>query len=142
MVDTKGNRFGSKNLEGSYYLIYFGFTNCPDICPNSLVKLSKALEKIRKTPESKYINLETIFVSVDPERDTPEKIDKFLSFFDKTMIGVTGTSNNDPQLRECMKKFKIYASKIEFEDEETVLKGRKSYTIDHTILTYLMNDSN
>ena len=43
MLDTKGNKFGSKDLEGSYYLIYFGFTNCPDICPNSLSKLSKAL---------------------------------------------------------------------------------------------------
>ena len=65
-------------------------------------------------PESKYINLKTIFVSVDPDRDTPEKIDKFLSYFDKNFIGVTGKSNNDPELRECMKKFKIYASKIEF----------------------------
>lgn len=58
------------------------------------------------------------------------------------MIGVTGKSNDDPILKECMKKFKIYASKIEFEDEDTVVKGRKAYTIDHTILTYLMSDSN
>lgn len=55
---------------------------------------------------------------------------------------MTGKSNDDPDLRECMKKFKIYASKIEFEDTEAVEKGRKSYTIDHTILTYLMSDSN
>lgn len=55
------------------------------------------------------------------------------------MIGVTGPEED---LKECMKKFKIYASRIEFEDEESVVKGRKSYTIDHTILTYLMSDSN
>ena len=55
------------------------------------------------------------------------------------MIGVTGKDNEDPALRQCMRKFKIYASKIEFEDEDTVVKGRKSYTIDHTILTYLMS---
>lgn len=71
LVDTKGKPFGSADLEGSYYLIYFGFTNCPDICPNSLLKLSKALQKIRKMPEYQYLNLKTIFVSVDPDRDTP-----------------------------------------------------------------------
>ena len=58
------------------------------------------------------------------------------------MIGVTGKANDDPDLKECMKKFKIYSTKIEFKDEETVQKGRKSYTIDHTILTYLMDDTN
>lgn len=68
-------------------------------------------------PEYQYLNLKTIFVSVDPDRDTPEKIDKFLSYFDKSFIGVSAKSNNDEKLKECMKKFKIYASKIEFEDE-------------------------
>lgn len=50
LIDTNGKKFGSKDLEGTYYLIYFGFCNCPDICPNSLIKLSKALAKIRKMP--------------------------------------------------------------------------------------------
>ena len=58
------------------------------------------------------------------------------------MIGVTGKSNDDPALKDCMRKFKIYSSKIEFEDEDSIMKGRKSYTIDHTILTYLMNPEN
>ena len=93
-------------------------------------------------PESQFLNLKTIFVSVDPERDSPEKIEKFLSYFDKSILGVSGKHNEDEELRDCMKKFKIYASKIEFEDEDTEVKGRKSYTIDHTILTYLMSDNN
>lgn len=53
-----------------------------------------------------------MFVSVDPDRDTFEKIDKFAKYFDKTMIGVTGKSNDDPALKDCMRKFKIYSSKI------------------------------
>lgn len=57
------------------------------------------------------------------------------------MIGVTGTHNNDPALKDCMKKFKIYASKINFEDD-LEHQGRKGYTIDHTILTYLIDDEN
>jgi protein SCO1/2 len=55
-------------------------------------------------------------VSVDPDRDDPNKIRKFLDYFDKDIIGVTGKSNNDPSLQEVMKKFKIYSSKIEFDD--------------------------
>jgi cytochrome oxidase Cu insertion factor (SCO1/SenC/PrrC family) len=99
LTDTQGKPFGSRDLEGSYYLIYFGFTNCPDICPNSLMKLGKALEKIRKMPEYSYIKLTPVFVSVDPDRDTPEKIKKFATYFDPTFIGVTGKSNDDPTLR-------------------------------------------
>lgn len=50
LLDTKGNVLSSKSLEGTYYLIYFGFCNCPDICPNSLIKLSKAIERLKKMP--------------------------------------------------------------------------------------------
>ena len=71
LLTTEGGTLGSIDLEGTYYLIYFGFTNCPDICPNSLMKLAKALEKVQKMPEDKYFKLKTIFVSVDPDRDTP-----------------------------------------------------------------------
>ena len=56
--------------------------------------------------------MKTIFVSVDPDRDDPKKIRKFLDYFDTNIIGVTGKSNDDPDLKDCMKKFKIYSSKI------------------------------
>ena len=82
LTDTEGKTFGSKDLEGSYYLIYFGFTHCPDICPNSLTKLSKAVARLKKTNEAKFFNLKTIFVSVDPDRDSHEKIKKFIKLFD------------------------------------------------------------
>lgn len=63
-----------KDFKGYYYLIYFGFCNCPDICPNSLHKLSKGLRKLEKMPESKFMRIKTIFVSVDPDRDDSSKI--------------------------------------------------------------------
>lgn len=112
LVDTDGKPFGNSELAGTYYLIYFGFTHCPDICPNSLSKLSKAVARVKKTKEGKFFNLKTVFVSVDPDRDTPEKIKKFMALFDPEMIGVTGSNNQDPILRDCMKQFKIYASKL------------------------------
>lgn len=117
LLNTKGQVVSSDDFKGKYYLIYFGFCNCPDICPNSLTKLKRALEIIRKLPDSKTFQLKSIFVSVDPDRDTPEKIEKFLGYFDKEMIGLTAASNNDPMLKDCLRKFKIYATKINFEDE-------------------------
>lgn len=112
LTDTEGKQFSSQDLAGTYYLIYFGFTHCPDICPNSLTKVSKAVARVKKSKEGKFFNLKTIFVSVDPDRDSPEKIKKFVSMFDPEMIGVTGSNNQDPPLRDCMKQFKIYASKL------------------------------
>lgn len=138
LMDTKGNKFGSQNLKGQYYLVYFGFCQCPDICPQSLQKIAKALEILRERPEWKYVSPKFVFVSVDPDRDTGEKIEKFLSFFDPEMVGVTGKTNDDPALRGMMKTFKIYASKIEL-DEKVNTTGKRPYTLDHTIITYLMD---
>jgi protein SCO1/2 len=74
LIGTDGKPVSHKDFEGKYYLIYFGFCNCPDICPNSLMKLAKALEKVRKSSDAKFFNIESVFVSVDPDRDTHEKI--------------------------------------------------------------------
>ena len=123
-------------------MIYFGFCRCPDVCPQSLYKLTKALEIVRKSPEKKYIDVETVFVTVDPDRDTAEDIKKFLKNFDAKIIPVTARSNNDPNLRQMMARFKIHASKIELEEEQTDPSQQKPYTLDHTIITYLMDDEN
>lgn len=71
LIGVDGKPFSSEELKGKYYLIYFGFTHCPDICPNSLTKLSKAVAKVKKSKEANFFDLKTIFVSVDPDRDTP-----------------------------------------------------------------------
>ena len=111
---------------GSYYLIYFGFVNCPDICPLTMHKMNRALEKIKKLPEAKFFDLKALFISCDPDRDSPEKIKRFLSYWrylslfpGNNFIGLTGKSNNSPELKDTMKKFKIYCSKIEYEEEDT-----------------------
>lgn len=71
LMSTDGKMVSNKDLEGKYYLIYFGFTHCPDICPNSLTKLAKAVAKVKKSKEANFFDLKSIFVSVDPDRDTP-----------------------------------------------------------------------
>lgn len=83
-------------------------------------------------PEYHYLNLKTVFVSCDPDRDTPKRMKEYLKNFDDDIIGVTGISNDDPELLNCMKSFKIYANKIPMENG--------NYSIDHTTITYLMDD--
>lgn len=126
LKDTKGRPIGSEDLAGNYYLIYFGFCNCPDICPNSLIKLVKGLNKVRASAEGRYMKIKTVFVSVDPDRDSPEKIEAFLGIFDKSIIGVTGEANDDKELKEMMKKFRIYSTKMEYEEIED---DRYSFTL-------------
>lgn len=94
MYNTKGEPVTHKDFEGKYYLIYFGFTFCPDVCPVSLMKMTKALERVRKSKEYKYFDLEALFVSVDPDRDSNERIEEYCKIFDESLIGLTHKSNN------------------------------------------------
>lgn len=95
LLNTEGQPFSSRNLQGNYYLIYFGYTNCPDICPSTLYYLSSVYRIIRNLPEGAYMKLKLVFVSVDPERDTPQVMKEYLSEFGKNIIGVTGISGDN-----------------------------------------------
>lgn len=163
LYNTKGEIVTHKDLTGKYYLIYFGFTQCPDVCPMSLQKIAKALKKISQSKEYKYFDLECIFVSVDPDRDSYERIKNYCEIFGKNIIGLTGKTNDDPELKQMLKEFKIHSSKIYLtkEDEEVDRKNLErnvpeivnamekiqpksnmKYSLDHTIVTYLMGPNN
>lgn len=152
-----------KDFAGKFYLIYFGFTFCPDVCPISLMKMSKAMEIVRNSKEYSYFDLEGIFVSVDPDRDSNKRIEEYCRIFDKSLIGLTHKSNNNPELKEILKKFKIHVSKIllsEEEEEEDMKnleqhapevieklsgfekKKDERYTLDHSIIVYLFGPDN
>jgi cytochrome oxidase Cu insertion factor (SCO1/SenC/PrrC family) len=79
LIDVDGRPFSSRNLYGYYYLIYFGYTNCPDICPSTLYYLSSIYRIIRNIPEGAYMKIKVVFVSIDPERDTPKVLKNYLS---------------------------------------------------------------
>lgn len=107
LINSDGEAFSSRMLSGYYYLVYFGYTKCPDMSPNTLYYISSLYRIIRNLPEGAYLKLKIVFVSIDPERDRPEVLKSYLSNFSKNIIGVTGSSANDIELKECMKKFKI-----------------------------------
>lgn len=139
LTNTKGQIMTQKDLKGSYYVMYFGFAKCPDICPNFLIRMSKAMKILRNSPESQFFKLKVLFVSVDPDRDSPEDLDRFLGLFDRSIIGLSGVANSDIRLINCMKQFKVYANKI-YRMKEA--EGTKDYMVDHTSLGYLMDHNN
>lgn len=111
------------DFSGSYVLLFFGYTQCPDVCPTAL---SRAVE-IRKLVGEAGRRLRVVFVTVDPERDSREILDQYVAAFDPSFLGLSGTPE---QLREVARSYKIFYRKI---------GTMNSYTIDHTALTYVLD---
>jgi len=105
-------------------LVFFGFTYCPDVCPTALFEITQ----LYKALGPKGDRLRTLFITVDPERDTPELLRDYISSFDPRIIGLTGTPE---QLAAALKSYRGYARKVPLEGN--------NYTMDHTALVYLMD---
>ena len=93
LKDLEGNDFSSYKLEGSYYLLFFGFSLCPDVCPFSVMKMTKVCNKIRNSNEGKYFRLKPIFVTVNPDYDTPKRLQEFKEMFDDHLIALRAESS-------------------------------------------------
>ncbi|MEE3120258.1 MAG: SCO family protein [Pseudomonadota bacterium] len=131
LVDDAGLRVTQDNLKGHYSLIYFGFTYCPDVCPTSLQIMTLALETMEATNETVDIAtaIRPIFITVDPERDTPAALKQYVSHFHPRLSGWTGTP---AQIDDAMRAFKVYRARI------GDASNPDGYTIDHSSIFYLM----
>ncbi len=116
------------DFRGQVVLIYFGYTSCPDICPTSLGALSAALRQL--SPEE-MARIQPLFVSVDPERDTPARIAEYVRYFHPKMIGVTGPL---PKLREIADRYGAYFRKAEVEGSTL------GYAVDHSSVIYVVDE--
>lgn len=125
LVDHTGIERSDADFLGKFMLIYFGYTSCPDVCPMSLNRMSAALNELGSDAEK----VAPIFVTVDPERDTVEALNAYLSF-DRRLIGLTGS---DEALAEIAEAYRIYYQKVE---EPGSALG---YLMNHTSLFYLMD---
>ena len=123
LIDHNGKAITHRDLEGRPTQIFFGFTHCPDVCPTTLMEISKVFELLG--PQAKVAAL---FMSVDPERDTPALLKDYVSNFDKRIIGVTGPRES---VDAALKTFRVFARKTKGEGE--------SYSVDHSSLVYLMD---
>ena len=121
---TDGSAITHEDLKGRPHAIFFGFTNCPDICPTTLYEAGLWMEKLGDAAK----NIDMYFVTVDPERDTPEVMTQYLSAFDKRIVGITGTNE---QVAQIIKQWRVFAEKVALDDGD--------YTMNHVASVYLMN---
>jgi protein SCO1/2 len=124
LVDQDGKTVTDRDLNGHPSLVFFGFTHCPDVCPTTLFEMSEVLRVLG--PEADRINV--LFVSVDPERDTPDKLKDYLSSFDPHLRGLTGSPE---AVAAMIKAYRVYARKVPQENG--------GYTMDHYAGIYLMD---
>ena len=92
LTDQNNEVFNKKSLEGGWTVLFFGYTNCPDVCPTTIYKLAEIKNGIKEDLPS--ANFNTVLVTLDPDRDSAERLDEYIGYFDETMLGVTGTYEN------------------------------------------------
>jgi protein SCO1/2 len=126
LVDHQGTTFDNRSLQGYWSFLFFGYTNCPDVCPATLSVLNSVAQKLGdlSTP------LHFVFITVDPQRDTPEKLASFITYFNQQFMGVTG---NSKELDVLTKQLGILHMQVVNESDQ------ESYLIDHTAGIFLID---
>jgi protein SCO1/2 len=124
LTDQEGRTVTEQDFKGHPFLVFFGYTHCPDICPTTLFEISEILGKLG--PESN--RMAALFVTVDPDRDSPAALKDYLSSFNARLIGLTG---DQAAVDAMTKAYRVYARKVPGEHDD--------YAMDHTALVYLMD---
>lgn len=123
LLDHNGQRRTLTDFKGKVVVVFFGFTQCPDVCPTSMTELAKVKQQLGPDGDK----LQGIFITVDPERDTAELLKAYMANFDPSFVALRPTPE---QLQPLLKDFKIYAKKVDG-------KTATSYTMDHSAQSYL-----
>lgn len=129
LTSDEGARVSWSDFAGRYRLIYFGFTYCPDICPTDVQRFSQGLQQFERSHPDLGAKVQPIFVSVDPERDTPEVVGQFVGNFHPRLVGLTGTPD---EIRTVLTLFKATGDKLPPGPDG-------NYNMQHTTLTYLFD---
>lgn len=124
LTDHAGRPRTLADFRGKAVAMFFGFTHCPDVCPTTLFEVSEVLRALGSDGEK----VRALFVTVDPERDTPAKLKDYLSSFDPRLIGVTG---DEASIKAMEKTYRVYSRKVPLDGG--------GYNMDHTAIVYLMD---
>jgi len=124
LTDQNGNPITDADLKGRPFLVFFGYTHCPDVCPTTLFDVSEVMRALGKDAD----RTGALFITVDPERDTPAVIKDYLSSFDPHLRGATG---DQAAVDAAEKAYRVYAKKVPTQSGD--------YSMDHTALVYLMD---
>ena len=124
LIDQNGKPITDQDMKGRPFLVFFGFTHCPDVCPTALFDVSEVMRALGKDAD----RTAALFITVDPERDTPEVLKNYLSSFDPHLRAATG---DRAAIDAAEKAYRVYAKKVPGKDGD--------YSMDHTALVYLMD---
>lgn len=127
LTDQDGRRVSDRDFAGRYRLMYFGYSFCPDVCPVDLQKLMAGYAALEKSDPGVTAKIAPIFVTVDPERDTPAVLKQYVSAFHPKLIGLTGTP---AEIAAVAKEYAIIYSKVQ-------QPGASAYLVDHSRIVYL-----
>ncbi len=128
LTNSNGAIFSSESLKGKYSLVYFGFTNCPAICPTDLAVINNAYSLLDNKRQ-----VQPVFITIDPARDTPAQLTEYFKRFDAPFIKLTGTKKD---IASVLHSYKVYSKEIEDGED---LDASAGYTMDHSAITYLMD---
>ena len=124
LTGQDGKPFTDQDMKGKPFLVFFGYTHCPDICPTTLFELSEVLHAMGKDAD----RINALFITVDPDRDTAAVMKDYLSSFDPHLRGATGTQQ---QIEAVEKEYRVYAKKVPTKNGD--------YSMDHSAVVYLMD---
>ena len=127
LVNQDGRTVTERDFSGAPHLVFFGFTHCPDVCPTTLQQITDVLAALGPKAD----RLKVAFITVDPERDTPEALKAYLSSFDPRIVGLTGSPE---QVAATIKGYRGFAKRVPGKDGD--------YTMEHTALVYVMDSRN
>jgi protein SCO1/2 len=124
LIDQNGKPFGDADLKGKWHLIFFGYTHCPDACPTALNEMSLALDRLG----IKRDEVGVVFITVDPERDTPDVLKSYVQSFDAPIVALTGSPE---AVAQAAKAYRVFYAKHP--------RGDGDYDMDHSAVIYVMN---
>ncbi len=125
LVNDNGKTVTNKEFRGKYMLVYFGYTYCPDVCPTTLNSIAQAMDRLG----AKAKQVQPIFITVDPHRDTPPVMKQYVSAFSPSLVGLTGTP---AQIAAVAKEYRVYYAK------HVTGPGPNDYSMDHSSIIYFM----
>ena len=126
LLDSNGKPVTDRDFRGKYLLVYFGYTFCPDVCPTTLNEITTTLDSLG----AKAARVQPLFVTVDPQRDTPAVLRTYTAVFSPRLIALTGTQE---QIAAIEKEYRVYAA------VHRTGNGSNDYTMDHSSIIYLMD---